>query len=237
MNTMKHFSAIAILAFLFTACAEAPKSDQAEVGDRLDLPDTSLEAMVLKVDTDNSYVSWIGTKPTGSHNGTIKISHGKMSMENDILVGGDFTIDMKTLKVLDMDEENNAKLGGHLMSEDFFTVEEFPTAKFELVSTTPLTEEQIANIEHDETSMAIRDVTHRVTGNLTMMDKTRSVTFPARINISNDRMEAVANFNIDRTDWGVTYGSDRSLGDNFIRPTVNIGLNIKAEIEDVVASN
>ena len=37
-----------------------------------------------------------------------------------------------------------------------------------------------------------------------------------------------ANFNIDRTNWGLSYGNDKSLGDKYIRPEVNIGLNIVA---------
>lgn len=237
MKTLKQLSFFVFSIVFLAACSQAPDSDRAEVGDALEVPNVSPESLVLSIIPEKSFVSWVGTKPTGRNNGTIKITVGEIAVIDDVVSGGNFTIDMTTLDVLNMNEENNIKLATHLMSADFFTVDKYPLSKFELISTEPLTEEEINAIDHPEASLAIRDVTHRVTGNLTMLDATRSVTFPARIKFDGERLHTLANFNIDRTDWGITYGNDRSLGDNFIRPIVNIGLDVTAEVTEVIASN
>ena len=43
------------------------------------------------------------------------------------------------------------------------------------------------------------------------------------------QLSAQANFNINRSDWGLSYGNDQSLGDKFISPTVNLNLDIKTK--------
>ena len=62
-----------------------------------------------------------------------------------------------------------------------------------------------------------------------MKGVTKSVTFPAIVKATPEALLAQANFNINRTDWGLVYGNDKSLGDKFIRPEVNIALNIAAK--------
>ena len=70
--------------------------------------------------------------------------------------------------------------------------------------------------------------THFVTGNLELKGVTKRIKFPAKITISDGKVNAEAKFNINRKDWGMSYGADESLGDKFIRPTVHLGLNIVA---------
>ena len=48
-------------------------------------------------------------------------------------------------------------------------------------------------------------------------------------NLTNEAVQAAANFNIDRRDWNLTYGADKSLGDKMLYSDVNIGFNIRAE--------
>jgi polyisoprenoid-binding protein YceI len=69
---------------------------------------------------------------------------------------------------------------------------------------------------------------YTVSGNLTMKDSTKNITFPAKITVADNSLTALANFNVDRTQWGIRYGNDKSLGDKFISETVNIQLNLKA---------
>jgi polyisoprenoid-binding protein YceI len=74
----------------------------------------------------------------------------------------------------------------------------------------------------------MKDATHTITGNLTLKGTTKSITFPAKVAVNDNVVTADANFNIDRTQWGLVYGNDQSLGDKFIRPTVNIQLHLVA---------
>jgi hypothetical protein len=46
--------------------------------------------------------------------------------------------------------------------------------------------------------------------------------------VAGNSLKALANFDINRTLWGIRYGNDKSLGDKFISETVNVQLNLKA---------
>lgn len=207
----------------FTSCTQAPNADKAKTSEPKEAATPVTEAVAMKVDTEKSMVTWVGTKPVGKHNGTIKLKSGSLSVKDKTVEGGNFVIDMTTLVALDQDEEGNTKLAGHLKSKDFFEVETHPEAKFEVTGVTPYV------APADTSKKALLDgATHVVAGNLTMKGITKNVTFPAIINVSDAGLTAKANFNIDRTDWGLAYGADKSLGDRFIRPTVNVGLELTA---------
>ncbi len=207
--------------FSFSSCVQAPKSDTATISDPKEVRQNIPESKTYNIETNKSLVTWIGTKPTGRHNGSLNIIKGRLGYKDGNITSGKFDIDMGSLKVLDMDEENNNNLAGHLMSEDFFKVKQFPKSTFVITSTEPY-KEGVGE------KPLLKDVTHTVTGNLTMLGKTMSISFPAKI-VIGDKVKAEANFNIDRTNWGISYNSDKSLGDKFIRHDVNIGLNIVAE--------
>lgn len=46
--------------------------------------------------------------------------------------------------------------------------------------------------------------------------------------MKGERLEARANFDIDRRQWEMNYGNDKTLGDKFISETVNIELFLAA---------
>jgi len=226
--TLKVCILLSILGSI-VSCTQAPKSDEAKVGEAQKIETTAPKATNtqnakvrnLKVDTQNSIVSWIGTKPVKRHNGTIAVQSGNLVAQGNNITGGEFVMDMKKVRVLDMDEENNNNLAGHLMSEDFFKSEQYPTAKFVINKVVPY-----APINGEKSLLS--GATHNVTGNFTLLGTTKSITFPAKVSISDNGVKAEANFNIDRTNWGVSYGNDQSLGNKFIKPTVNIGINLTA---------
>ena len=229
---MKNFSFIVGLFLIsMTACVQAPDSDKAtvEAPKEVGTQAPSAASKSVKINTDRSRVTWIGTKPTGRHTGTINIADGELSYQdaaaNKVNInGGKFTMDMPSLKVLDMDEENNNNLANHLKSDDFFKVEKHPTATFEITNASPYDKAKGGQ------QPKLANASHTITGNLTLLGTTKSVSFPAKISKKADGgISATANFNINRTDWGVTYGSDQSLGDKFIRPTVNIGLTLSTD--------
>ena len=206
---------IAITPLILFSCQNAPKADKAEATEAQSVSQTL--SAEYKADIQKSVIEWVGTKPVGRHHGTLKLSDGSLSAPEGKLIGGKFTIDMNTLTPDDQDAEGNAKLQGHLKSEDFFNVSKYPSSTFE-----------ITEVKQGVTGsdVIMKDATHTITGNLTMKGITKSITFPAKIASNGNQVTADAEFNIDRTQWDITYGNDKSLGDKFIRPEVNIKLHL-----------
>ncbi|MFT3751049.1 MAG: YceI family protein [Agriterribacter sp.] len=206
---------ISALAILAVSCQQAPEAAKAETTEKQEAASVA-GATSYAIDTATSKVSWIGTKPVGKHHGDFKLSSGSLLIENSGVKGGSFVIDINSMKNYDLtDAETNGKLVGHLKSADFFDASRFPAAKFEITG--------VEALQNDTAG------THKISGNLTLKDSTKNVTFPAKITVTDNNVKAVANFNIDRTKWGLRYGNDQSLGDKFIRPEVNISLDIEAK--------
>lgn len=174
----------------------------------------------VAVDTKNSKMEWIAEKVTGKHWGTVNIKSGSFEMDGEKLTGGTFDIDMTTIKVVDIeDKETNAKLTGHLMSDDFFSVENHNTAQFVI---TKVKEKEGKNGNNYE-----------ITGDLTIKGITKAITFPARISMKDNQMKAYASLDVDRTKWDVRYGSGSffdDLGDRTIYDEFNIKLDLTANM-------
>jgi polyisoprenoid-binding protein YceI len=210
------------LVIAFVSCKSKPSAESAGAGDAQNVAVASGTEYTLNA--SSSSLNWKGLKPGGEHTGVVSISEGKINAENGTIVSGTFTIDLNSITNTDLtDAGMNGKLVGHLKSPDFFDVAQFPTAKFELVS--------VSNIA--ATTPAVADsvqATHQVTGNLIMKGVTRSISFPAQIDVSESTIKAVtAPFAIDRTQWGVNYGSKSifaELKDKFINDEMIITLNL-----------
>lgn len=194
----------------FTSCTKAPDAQKAETQDAKEVTNTF--GKELKVDTQASTIKWIGTKVTGKHDGIVKLQEGVLKVQEGNLTGGYFIINMNSIEVKDLKSgEGKEKLEGHLKSDDFFNVEKFPTAKFEITSVKP-----------DTTG----GNTHKIEGNLTIRDVTKNVAFGAKVYITDDSVEATTNFNINRKDWGVKYEGKK---DDLIRDEINFDIQLKTE--------
>ncbi|WP_187264009.1 YceI family protein [Pontibacter beigongshangensis] len=223
-----------LLALQLAACDTTIKTDDAEVGEPLQSarPFASSEPMII--DTAQSQVTWIGSKMTGRHNGTICIETGELQLLQGRISGGHIVIDLTKLVCTDknINAESSKKLATHLKSADFFDVENHPTATFEIVSVAPYDslsrKEATPHTRANYSELKINSPTHTITGNLTIKGTARSISFPAKVRLEKDQLRAKANFNIDRTQWGLVYRSDESLGDKTIYSSVNIGFDIVA---------
>ncbi|WP_161889901.1 YceI family protein [Pontibacter russatus] len=229
-----------LLLLMATACDTTVKTDEAVIAEAVQKKEEPEPTHILMVDTAQSEVTWIGARMTGRHNGVFPIRNGELYMSGELLTGGNFVLDVARTASADktIDRESNQKLTTHLRSADFFDVEKYPTAQFELVGIARLDstgdKERTAEAREEPAlgdELRIKDPTHRITGNLTIKGKTKSVSFPARVTIDS-LLRAKANFNIDRTHWGLVYRSDRSLGDKTIYPAVNIGIDLVARPEE-----
>ncbi|NUM87920.1 MAG: YceI family protein [Bdellovibrionales bacterium] len=168
----------------------------------------------LSVKAAESSLHWLGKKVTGQHEGTIDLKSGTLEMKDGMVVGGSFTVDMTSLKVIDIqDPADNGKLTGHLKSDDFFSVAKNQRSTF-----------KITKVEGDGESVT-------VTGDLTIKGVTHPISFPAKVMRQGKRVEATASFPVDRTKYGIRYGSPsffNNLGDKAINNEFQVSLKLVA---------
>ncbi|WP_116127576.1 YceI family protein [Lewinella sp. IMCC34183] len=215
---MKIYASLFLFALLIVACG--PSGTEVTSSDA-QAANTAAEATAtFTVDTSASTVTWEGTKLIGSgHEGNIPVQSGQLTVNGNDLVGGTFVLDITRLENSDLDGEGKGKLEGHLKSADFFDVEQHPTASFEITKVTPVTGES--------------DYNHEVTGNLTLKGTSRSITIPAMITMDGNQLTAnTPDFVIDRTEWGMQYGSGSGAvelaQDKIINDEVGLNLNLIA---------
>ena len=168
----------------------------------------------------DSKVDW-----RASHLGGVKPRYGKISLSSaDVTISGNkisaakIVMDMKSFTVESFeDAESNNKLKNHLQSEDFFKVDSFPSSTFELTS--------IAD--------ATGDYNSTVTGNLNIMETTKSITFKANIVASESNVSIKSeDFVVDRADWGLVYHAEGSEGvpvDYLISDDVGFTIQVNLE--------
>jgi polyisoprenoid-binding protein YceI len=97
---------------------------------------------------------------------------------------------------------------------DFFNVTQFPTGAFEVTGVS------------DEGGKTM------LSGNLTLKGVKQNITFPVSVANVGDELTITSDaFTIDRTKWGVNYGSKTvfdNLGDKFISDEIELKINVVA---------
>ncbi|WP_372800671.1 YceI family protein [Lutibacter sp.] len=165
------------------------------------------------VDVENSKITWKGYKPTGSHEGTIKLQSGSLIKAGGLISEGVFTADMTSIK----DADGSARLEGHLKSADFFEVETFPTATF-----------KISNVTTNDTSNKAW-----ITGEMTIKGITKEIKFPATISNSDETITITSEtFQINRAEFNVKYKSKtffNDLKDKFVNDEFDLQVTIVAK--------
>ena len=154
--------------------------------------------------TENSKITFIGSKLTGSMSGGFKKTEGAFKLKDGKPVSGSFTIDMNSIY------SENDKLTAHLKNEDFFNVPQFPIAKFEVT--------EFGSME---------DNVQLLSGNLTMLGVTKNITIPAKVAQSEEMVKLTSKFDINRHDWGIVY---KGKPDDLIRNEVVIEFDLEAKV-------
>jgi polyisoprenoid-binding protein YceI len=169
----------------------------------------------FKANTDKSLIHWTGKKITGSHTGTIHLASGNLELENGKIVSGSFDIDTKSIAVADIkDPETNAQFAGHLLHDDFFGADKFPTANFTIMN-----------------AVLLAGSSWKIDGLLTIKGITHSLSFEARVDMQGDTISAFGEIVVDRTKYGIKFGSGnffRNLGDTLIYNDFTLDLNLVA---------
>ena len=201
---------ITILAGLMflSACSDpAADKSKAVTGEAAPVasPPATAQGQKYRITPQNSQITFVASKVTGSHNGSFGDFSGQIEY-NGTPEQSRVNINIKS----DTITTDTPDLTKHLKTADFFDVTKFPEATF--------------------VSTAIKaggdgGASHTVTGNLTMHGVTKSVTFPATINVTPDAATVDSTFTINRKDFGLNYPG---AANNAIRDNVVMTLKIRA---------
>lgn len=201
-----------VVVAMLSACAADPAKDvaPAEVHEAVASPAPSpapspelpADAKTLSF-TSGSSIEMVGSKVTGSHTIALPVSAGSVVVSGGGVFSTDVTFGMAELT------SDQAKLTKHLKSDDFFNTERFPTARF--VSSKVASGAEGAQFD--------------VTGALTIRDVTHDVTIPAKLVVSEGGTQIIAEFSINRQNWGISYPGKP---DNLIRDDVVVRFDLNA---------
>ena len=211
---------VLFIATVMMGCQD--KAKKANTSDAEAAAMSESTSVKYEVNAADSKIEWKGFKPTGTHTGTINLTEGDLNTNDGKLQSGTFVIDMTTINVTDLEGDEKGSLESHLKGTvegkegDFFNVTEYPEAVFEVTSTESLAAGKT-----------------RLSGNLSMKGQKNNITFPVTITNDNDMMTIESEpFTIDRTKWGINYGSKSvfdNLGDKFINDDMELKIMIKAK--------
>jgi polyisoprenoid-binding protein YceI len=226
------FSALAILVMF--GCTQAPDSDNATTSTAKEIEPSPSSGASFKVDPSASKIMWVGTKVSGYHSGPLQVKSGELMVQDGKVTNGKFVLDLTTIATTGpkgSQEAMNAKLTAHLRSNEFFDVANYPEATFEITSVEPFSGKEEPAVVQDDNKLEeiseyrVANPSHTVSGNLTIKNITKNIQFPAQITVSENAVDAMAKFNIDRTQWGINYPGKP---DDLIRNEIHLGIALKA---------
>jgi polyisoprenoid-binding protein YceI len=160
-------------------------------------------AQTKKIDAAKSGIVWTGKKVTGSHTGTINLQSGSVVLKKKVIIGGTFVVDMTTINTTDLKAgQGKENLDGHLKADDFFGVEKFKTATL-VIKSYKTKSKGVSTVTAD---LTIKGITQPITFDITVVGNT-----------------ATAKLKVDRTKYGIKYGSgsffsdlgDKTISDEF----------------------
>jgi YceI-like domain len=220
MIKITSFSAILLIFCGFAAC----KQDTNKKTDANALPPIQYEPLPQLSEADSfrlttGKVMWVGSKTLGAkHNGIAPVSAGTFYVKNGRLVGLRATVDLNAITVEDLtDSGEKSDFLSHMKSADFFDTKKYPTATFELVDNLP--------------NPNLKDYPTVITGNLTIKGITKQVNVPVQTQINGNSIKILtAGFVINRTDFGINFGSSLvgTAKDKLIDDYISLNLVVEA---------
>lgn len=171
---------------------------------------TNRKDEVYTVDLKSSVIDWSAKKVVGGHIGTVKLASGSLIYSEKGLKDGAFVMDLANLT------SDNERLTSHLKNDDFFSVDKFPTSKFDITKVSPAGTDRV-----------------NISGNLTIKGITHPLNFDASVKKEKDIIVAVAKgVKVDRTKYDIKYRSKsffESIGDKAIDDVFELNINLVAK--------
>lgn len=174
-----------------------------------------------RVIVSESTVDWTGRNANGYHFGTVNIASGSLHIDNSAIQGW-LIIDMESINNTNLaGDELHSVLVSHLKSDDFFFIDAFPSARF------TITGGRFNNEPYPTQSNC------EMTGTLDLRGIQNELTLEATVAKGMDgHLHLSAHFDLDRTLWGITYGSSKfyeHLGKHAVFDHITIELLLVAE--------
>ena len=164
---------------------------------------------IYNLDTAQSQITWTGREvSTSYHYGTLDFVSGNFEISNGAIVNGEFIVDMTSINNQDMEGDSKARLEGHLKSDDFFSVESYPTASISINS-----------------SELISDGKWNVSADLSI----KGFTHPVNFEMISSEDGWSANLVFDRSKYDVRFRSGsffENLGDKLIYDDIELSINL-----------
>ena len=197
---------IALLMFVSLVSCNMNSNKTAETND---VAMTAADA-TYNIVQDESSLMWTGREvSTSSHYGTINFTSGQFEIADGLISQGEFLVDMTSITVQDLTGGSKERLEGHLRSDDFFSVESFPTAHLYISSS-----EVISNGKWMGNGfLTIKDISH-----------------PVLFEMVNTEDGWNANLVFDRSKYNVKFRSGtffENLGDKLIYDDIELKINLK----------
>ncbi len=151
------------------------------------------------LDTAASVIRWTGRNDNGAHTGTVACAGGTLTFGEGRGHGG-LRIDMRTIRDLDItDDALRPVLEAHLASDDFFFVSRFPEAALEGMALTPLP------------GATASTPNYRLAAQFALRGLHRKMAMNVAVRRIGDAggLALAGHCDLDRTRWGVLYGSAR----------------------------
>ena len=163
-------------------------------------PQTKLQLVdhTYKIDTEKSVLIWYGRNANSTHYGTVGLAKGELSVYTGD-ISGNFTVNMESIEDINLaGDQLQPVLEHHLKSDDFFFTELFPTARFTIKEAKPLVEPYLTSPNYE------------IKGILELRGIQAPLSFLATVSATpENQLRVEAHFDLDRTKWGVIYGSAR----------------------------
>ena len=165
----------------------------------------------LTANKTQSLIRWYGEELTGkTHFGNLSFKEGRIELQDGLIIGGNFVVNMTSLSVEDLSGGSKARLEGHLRSDDFFSVDKYPEATLKI--------SQKAKVEGD---------VQKLYGELTIKGIKHAVDFSI---ILVDKKTATANLTFDRSKYNVRFRSGsffENLGDKLILDDIRMEVSLQ----------
>jgi len=158
----------------------------------------SIQALAepVTLDAKASKIDFVGKKKDGQHAGGFKTFTADANANFDAPEQSSLKIVIDTTSLW----SDNDKLTNHLKNPDFFDVRKYPKITFD--STKLVTQEEGQG---------------KIIGDLTMLGKTHELMVPVKTVVSDDQIVVDADFLLDRTKWGMTYGEGNIENDVLVK--------------------
>jgi len=181
-------------------------------------PELELRATRYTALPDESAITWTGRNYNSRHTGTLALREGTLLCADDSLKGI-FTLDMQSISNSDLaGSDLQHVLEEHLKSDDFFFAAHFPVCTVEITD--------MALVPN----AAATTPNYRVKAVMTLRGIAKELNFEAHLRpLEEGKVVLLANFDLDRTLWGVLYGSARffkHLSYHIVLDTISVDLRI-----------